>query len=146
MTASRVRPRGRDEGSITLFFCIAVVGLLVMVGLVVDGGAKVRALQRADRLAAEAARAGGQAIDVPAAIAGDLPTVDAQAAVIAAKAYLRAEGVSGIVTVADRGRALLVEVSTTANTVFLGLIGVNTLSVHGSARVVLVRSVTGDGG
>ena len=28
---------------------------------------------------------------------------------------------------------------------FLGLIGVNTLTVHGSAKVVLVRGVTGPG-
>ena len=35
-----------------------------------DGGAKVRAVQRADALAGEAARAGGQAIVLPAAIQG----------------------------------------------------------------------------
>lgn len=145
MTASRVRPRGSDEGSITLFFCIAVVGLLVMVGLVVDGGAKVRALQRADRLAAEAGRAGGQAIDVSAAIAGDAPTIDRQAAVLASQAYLRANGVTGTVAVTDAGRALVVDVTTTTATVFLGLIGVKTLTVHGSAKVVLVRGVSGPG-
>jgi hypothetical protein len=141
-------PRGwrvDDDGSITLFFCIAVVGLLVLVGLVVDGGAKVRALQRADRLAAEAGRAGGQAIDVSAAIAGDVPTVDAQAAVQATQAFLRAEGVSGTVTVADAGRALVVDVTTTTDTVFLGLIGLNRMTVHGSAKVLLVRGVTGAG-
>lgn len=144
MTAPRGR-RADDDGSITLFFCIAVVGLLALVGLVVDGGAKVRALQRADRLAAEAGRAGGQAIDVSAAIAGDAPTVDAQAAAQATQAFLRAEGVSGTVTVADAGRALVVDVTTTTNTVFLGLIGLNRMTVHGSAKVLLVRGVTGAG-
>ena len=146
MTASRARRLDSDEGSVTLFVCIAVVGLMVMVGLVVDGGAKVRALQRADRLAAEAGRAGGQAIDVPAAIAGDAPTLSPQAAVNATQAYLRANGVSGTVSVTDAGRALVVDVTTTTDTVFLGLIGINTLSVHGSAKVVLVRGVTGAGG
>jgi hypothetical protein len=146
MTASRTWRLASDEGSVTLFFCIAVVGLMVMVGLVVDGGAKVRALQRADRLAAEAGRAGGQAIDVPAAIAGDAPTLNPQAAVYATQAHLRANGVSGTVSVTDAGRALVVDVTTTTDTVFLGLIGVNTLTVHGSAKVVLVRGVTGAGG
>ena len=146
MTASRTRRLASDEGSVTLFFCIAVVGLMVMVGLVVDGGAKVRALQRADRLAAEAGRAGGQAIDVLAAIAGDAPTLNPQAAVIATQAYLRANGVAGAVSVTDAGRALVVDVTTTTDTVFLGLIGVNTLTVHGSAKVILVRGVTGAGG
>ncbi len=146
MTTYRARRLDSDDGSVTLFVCIAVVGLMVMVGLVVDGGAKVRALQRADRLAAEAGRAGGQAIDVSAAIAGDAPTLSPQAAVHATQAYLRANGVSGTVSVTDAGRALVVDVTTTTETVFLGLIGINTLTVHGSARVVLVRSVTGAGG
>ncbi len=136
---------GSDDGSITVFFCVVVLGLLVMVGLVVDGGAKVRALQRADRLAAEAGRAGGQAINVSAAIAGDAPTVDPRVAVSAATAYLRAAGVSGTVTMADGGRSLVVAVTATTDTVFLGLIGVNTFTVHGSARVVLVRGVMGAG-
>lgn len=146
MTGARTRRFAGEEGSVTLFVCIAAVGLLVMVGLVVDGGAKVRALQRADRLAAEAGRAGGQAIDVPAAIAGDAPTLNPQAAVIATQAYLRANGVSGTVSMADAGKALVVDVTTTADTVFLGLIGINRLTVHGSAKVLLVRGVTGAGG
>ena len=58
----------------TLFFAVAVVGLLVLLGLVVDGAAKVRAVQRADTLAAEAARAGGQAIALPPTIAGRTPS------------------------------------------------------------------------
>lgn len=132
-----------DEGSVTLFVVVAVVGLLVLIGLVVDGGTKVRALQRADRLAAEAGRAGGQAIDVPAAITGEPPTIDARAAVGAAQAYLRANGVTGSVSVGDAGRSLTVNVTTTANTVFLGLVGVNTMTVRGSAKVSLVRGVTG---
>lgn len=146
MTVSRTRRVASDDGSVTLFFCIAVVGLLVLVGLVVDGGAKVRALQRADRLAAEAGRAGGQAIDVSAAIAGEAPTLNVQAAVYATQAYLRANGVTGTVSVTDAGRALVVDVTTTTDTVFLGLINMNTMTVHGSAKVVLVRGVTGAGG
>ena len=135
--------RGDDEGSVTLFFVVAVVGLLVLVGLVVDGGTKVRALQRDDRLAAEAGRVGGQAIDVPAAITGEPPTVDARAAVNASQAYLRANGVTGTVSVGDAGRSLTVNVTTTTNTVFLGLVGVNTMTARGSAKVSLVRGITG---
>jgi hypothetical protein len=52
----------------------SVVGLLRVVGLVVDGGVKIRAIQRADTLAAEARRAGGQAIRVPLAITGRDPS------------------------------------------------------------------------
>ena len=64
-----------QRGSVTVFFAVAAIGLFAMVGLVVDGGTKVKAIQRADRVAAEAARAAGQAIDVPTAIVGDVPVV-----------------------------------------------------------------------
>ncbi len=82
-------PSRSDEGSVTLFLAITVVGLLVLLGLVVDGGAKIRAVQHADAVAADAARAGGQAINVPAAITGAAPTVDARAASPPRDAYLR---------------------------------------------------------
>ena len=134
-----------DEGSITLFVCVAVLGLLVLAGLVVDGGAKVRALQRADRLAAEAGRAGGQAIDVRAAIPGNAPTVDSARAVRAAQAFLTTQGAHGQARVAEAGRAMVVDVTVSSPTVFLGLIGVNSLTVHGQSTVRLVRGVTRGG-
>lgn len=137
--------RRADEGSITLFVCVAVMGLLLMAGLVVDGGAKVRALQRADRLAAEAGRAGGQAIDVRDAIPGNVPMVDPAQAIRAAEAFLAAEGASGRARVTDAGRALVVDVTVTSPTVFLGLMGVNSVTVHGESTVRLVRGVTGGG-
>ncbi len=137
--------RPGDEGSVTLFACVASVGLLAMLGLVVDGGVKVRALQQADRIAAEAARSGGQAIDVRAAINGSQPVLDATAARKAAQTYLKSAGVTGTVTVGDGGRALTVVVTSVSPTVFLGLVGVDSLTVSGTATVSLVRGVTGAG-
>lgn len=137
-----MRTKG-DEGSITLFCCVASIGLFALVGLVVDGGAKVRALERADRIAAEAGRAGGQAINVPAAITGTTPVVDANRAISTAQAFLASQGATGTVRVIDGGRALVVDVTTSAPTAFLGLVGVNSFTVHGSARVTLVRGITG---
>jgi hypothetical protein len=137
--------RSGDEGSVTLFACIASVGLLAMLGLVVDGGVKVRALQQADRIAAEAARSGGQAIDVRAALDGSEPVLDATAARKAAQTFLKSAGVTGTVTVGDGGRALTVEVTSVNPTVFLGLVGVDSLTVRGTATVSLVRGVTGAG-
>jgi hypothetical protein len=143
MTPRRLPAGGSDEGSVTLFCCIASAGLLVLLGLVVDGGAKVRAIERADRLAAEAGRAGGQSIDIPAAITGTSPVVDAEGAVRSAQTYLQEQGATGTVRVVDGGRALVVDVTTTGPTVFLGIIGINSISAHGSAKVTLVRGVTG---
>lgn len=45
-----------EAGSVTVFVAISVLGLLLLIGLVADGGAKLRATQRADSVAAEAAR------------------------------------------------------------------------------------------
>lgn len=126
-----------------MFLAVTFLGLLVLAGLVVDGAAKVRAVQRADRLAAEAARAAGQAIDLTTAMQGGGVRVDRRAAVDAAQQYLRHTGVSGRVEAAPAGDALTVTASATQPTVFLGLIGVPEFTVHGHAEVRLVRSDQG---
>lgn len=135
--------RPTDDGAVTLFVAIAMVGLLALAGLVVDGGAKVRAVQRADRVAAEAARAGGQAIDLAAVLEGSDIAVDRHAALVAAESYLRDSGVEGSARVIDGGSGMAVSTTTSAPTVFLGLIGVPEFTVRGSAEVSLVHSVRG---
>jgi Flp pilus assembly protein TadG len=132
-----------DDGAVTLFVAIAMVGLLALAGLVVDGGAKVRAVQRADRVAAEAARAAGQAIDLGAVLEGSDVRVDRRAALVAAESHLQAAGIDGSVRVVDGGAGIVVTTTTSAPTVFLGLIGVPSFTVHGSAEVALVHSVRG---
>ena len=135
-----IRPRRDDDrGAIALFVVVFTVALLAAVGLVVDGGGKVRALQRADEAAREAARAGSQMLDVPAAVRGDGVSIDPAAAARAARAYLDAAGVAGTVTV--QGNAVQVSTSVTYQTVFLGVAGVGPLTVTGSASA---RPVTGD--
>lgn len=133
-----------ERGSVTLFVSITVAGLLVLVGLVVDGGGKVRAAQHASRVAAEAGRAAGQQIDVRAAIEGRPLRVDVPAAVEAARRYLRAAQVSGQVIVSSDRRRITVEVTTSERTVFLGLVGISELTAHGSADVELVSGVVGE--
>ena len=132
-----------DRGAVTLFVAIAMVGLFALAGLVVDGGAKVRAVQRADRVAAEAARAAGQAIDVAGVLEGSDVRVDRRAAIVAAESYLQASGVEGSARVIDGGSGIAVTTTTSAPTVFLGLIGVPQFTVRGGAEVALVHSVRG---
>lgn len=149
MTAARLlRLRlgtDRDRGSVTVFLAITMVGLLVLLGLVADGGAKLRATQRAAATAAEAARAGGQALDLPAATAGQPIHVDRAAAASAAREYLTATGATGTVTVSDDGTQLTVTVTSTAPTVFLSLIGIQNLTSTATAHAVLVAGITGGG-
>ncbi|WP_028649050.1 TadE/TadG family type IV pilus assembly protein [Nocardiopsis sp. CNT312] len=124
-----------DRGQLTLFFAIAVVGLLLVAGLVVDGGAQIRAAQRSQAVAEEAARAGVQAVDLDALMRGEGARVDPQQARLAAESYLRASGADG--TVAAGTEAVTVEVTLSEPTLFLSLIGVGELSVSGSATARL---------
>jgi len=130
--------RRDDEGRIALLVIVLTVAVLAMIGLSVDGGGKVRALERADNLASEAARAAGQAIYAPQAIEGGDKVVDPAAAVAAAQNYLTAAGVTGTVAV-DR-KHVTVTVTITYNTVFLGLIGIDTLTATRQATAVLVAT------
>lgn len=138
----RLADTDREAGSVTVFATITVLGILILCGLVVDGGAKLRAVQHADRVATEAARAAGQAADVAALASGEA-RVDRQAAVDAATAFLTAAGATGTATVSADGTSVEVTVTATAPTVFLGLIGIPGFTVAGHGQATLVHGVTG---
>ena len=147
MTSQR-RPRmqwGDETGSVSVFVAITAIGLMILAGLIADGGAKLRANQRAESIAAEAARAGGQAIDTRAIAYGQDPSIDVEQAVRAAQTYLASVGVEGTVDVSDDGQRIQVHVTSHSRTVFLALIGISTLSANGNATAVLVHSTTGQG-
>ena len=129
-----------DQGSVTPFTLLTALALMLAVGLVVDGGQKLQALQRADTTAEEAARAAGQAIQPAPSIRGQAPQVDAAAATAAAQAHLSAAGVSG--TVAIDGPVITVTTTATEPTVFLAAIGITALTADGTARARLVRGVS----
>ena len=132
--------RDDDGGWVSLLVLVLVVAVLAMIGLSVDGGGKVRALERADNLAAEAARAAGQALQGPQAIQGGPKVIDPAAAVTAAYAYLTAAGVDGTVTVWPDRRHVTVTVTITYRTVFLPLVGIDTLTATRHATAVLVTT------
>ena len=88
-----------DEGSVTVLAAVLVAALLLVLALVVDGGARLRATSRADSLAAEAARAAVSAVD----LRGPTVVVDRPAAVAAATAYLAANDATGTVTLNPDG-------------------------------------------
>ena len=133
------RRRDDDRGAITLFVAVFTLALLAAIGLVVDGGGKVRALQRADEAAREAARAGSQMLDVPSAVRGDGARVSPAGAARAARAYLAAAGVAGTVTV--EGNAVRVSTRVTYAPVFLAFAGVGPMTVTGEA---VAAPVAGD--
>jgi len=125
-----------EGGSLSILMVVLVPGLLLIIGLAVDGGAKVQATQRANAIADEAARAGGQVIDRSAALGGEVK-VDVAAAVAAARDYLARNAVAGTVRVVD-GDTLQVSTTITEPTIFLGVIGITAMTVDGSGTADLV--------
>lgn len=134
--------RRRDErGSISLFLVVGVIALMVAIGLVVDGGGKIRALQRAEGLAAQAARAGGQAINEGQAVRGAGVSVNGPIARAAAQDYLAQAGAEGTVTIVN-GARLRVVVTTRYQPIFLGMAGMGEqMNTTGTAEVRLVRGI-----
>jgi len=135
--------RQQDEGTVTVFVVSFMLALLVVAGLVVDGGYVLAARREAANVAESAARAGAQEIDVSAARAGNGVTLDPVAAEARADAYLRASGHSGTVLVlADRVR---VRVTITRRMTLLGLAGVGDATVTADGEARSVRAVREDG-
>lgn len=117
----------------SVFFCVAIVALLLMAGLVTDGGAKMAADRVAQSAASDAARAG---TDVGAAsrIAGNPRPEEAQAA---ASRVLADRGVAGDVIVRPDG-AVHVRTSVKRPTVFLGIVGIDNVRGAGEATSVVI--------
>ena len=109
-----------------------------MVGLSVDGGGRMRTIEHADNLAAEAARAGGQALDVSQAIAGTADVIDPQAAVTAADAYLANAGATGSAAVTGGGKDITVTVTIVYQPLMLNLIGLGPWTEVGTATATLL--------
>ncbi|HEX8628702.1 MAG TPA: hypothetical protein VF755_11080 [Catenuloplanes sp.] len=131
-------PSGADDtGRVSVFLAIALTAVIIIIGLAYDGAGRFRTMQRADNLAAEAARAAGQAIVLPQAVMGGPKVIDPEEARLAAHAYLRSAGVTGRVEVIEPDR-LRVVVDLSYRPAMLGIIGFQRIAVTGSATAVLV--------
>ncbi|MET8201741.1 pilus assembly protein TadG-related protein [Micromonospora taraxaci] len=98
MTASGLAPdhsHSGEHGRVSIFLAVTMIGVLAIIGLSFDGAGQLRTLQRAQNLAAEAARAGGQAIDRATAIEGGPKRIDQKEAVKAVGSYLAVAGTAG---------------------------------------------------
>ena len=133
------RPARQDEGAVTIFVVIVASALLVFAGLVVDGAGKIRALQRADHVALEAARAGAQQIDIPNAAKGQNARIVPSQARTAANAYLSAAGMSGSVTLTNSNQRVVVTTRETYDPVVLGIVGMGQQAMEGRAAVDLIH-------
>lgn len=131
MAPSRLDERGN---SLSAFVLVVVAALIMVAGLVIDGGAQVTATRRAEQAASEAARAAVDA-GAPARASGHVAPDHVLRS--AAEGVLTARGVVGTVEI-DRGTAR-VRTTVSTRTVFLSIVGIDSLTAHGQADAVLVR-------
>ena len=130
------KPKGTERGSTTLLMVIVFVGLLMVVGLVVDGGQKLAADRDSRNIAEAAARAGANAVD-GTAIYGGTPTISLQAGASRARQYLAAAGVDGTVTAT--GDKITVTASSSRPTIFLGAIGFNRFTSSSTSTAQILK-------
>lgn len=89
-----------DEGSVTAFVVVVMVGLLAVVGMVYDGGQLIAARAEATDVAEAAVRVGAQHVDLDQLRRAEAARLDAPAATAAAQAAVAATGHRGSATVA----------------------------------------------
>ncbi len=126
--------RCADRGfSVSVLVCLLIPVLLLCAGLAVDGAAQAAADRRAEAVAAQAARSGMDAA-APLLLSG---ADGSAAATSAASAVLASHPeVAGSVSVTASG-ALQVSTTTTTQTIFLGLVGIDHVVGEGFAVVEL---------
>ncbi|GAA3393372.1 pilus assembly protein TadG-related protein [Cryptosporangium minutisporangium] len=120
-----------EQGQATAFLTVLVIALLLLAGLVLDGGTALAARTRALDAAQSAARAGAQRLDLPLYRTTGQLRLDPGQAVRTAQDFLAAAGVPGQVTATTA--AVTVTTHTDRPTQLLQLVGVHTLRATGTA-------------
>lgn len=136
---SWIRTRLRaDRGDSSLLIIMLAAAVIIAIGIVVDGGGKLRANDTAEYAAQQAARAAGQQINVAAVRDGARPGMSTNAAVAAAQNTLAASGVTGWVSV--NGDEVTVTAQTTYKAKILVFLGERNSTATATARIA--RGVT----
>lgn len=91
--------RADDRGTVSAFVAVIAIGLVAVAGLVYDGGQILNAQARARDLAANAARAGAQQVDLYTLRADQRVVLDPDRASATARDYLASQGATGTVSV-----------------------------------------------
>lgn len=128
-----------DEGRVTAFVVVLTVAILGLAGLTLDGGLALATKVKAHDQAEAAARAGAQALDLTAYRATHTLRLLPADAVTDAQRYLSTVDATGSVSVA--GNTVTVTVTATQRTQLLGLIGIESLTVHSQASASPERGV-----
>lgn len=123
----------RDErGQVSAFVVTLVTGIVLLAGLVLDGGLALAAKVEAIGHAQSAARAGAQHLDLAAYRDHGTVRLDPSEAATAARRYLASVGARGAVTATSDSVHVIVTASN--GTQLLGLVGVGAIEVTGTGR------------
>jgi Flp pilus assembly protein TadG len=141
--AGRMQDADRERGALSLMIVALVLGLVLLAGFVVDGGAQLAADENAQALAQEAARAGATSVNPSTAYQNGSFVVDPELAASAASSYLAGAGYSDYKVFVVSGSEIRVRVTVSEPTKFLSVIGINYVTSTGWATASLVTGVTG---
>ena len=141
MSTKRRQCPNRERGSVTLWAVLAAFCMIVIVGIAVDFGGQAVAEQQAHSVAFEAARTGGQQVNLDQLVRGQQAQTDPYKAAAAANAYLADAGVVGSVTV--NSDTVTVTITSSYQCSFLSIIGINSLPVTGTASADTLRVYEG---
>lgn len=136
--------RTGDDGMVAVLTVGLAVGMFALAGLVIDGGRAIAARQHAADLAAQAARAGADQLDVSAYRASGADRINPPVARAAACAFVAAAEPADGCQTAVTGDAVTVTVTIHTPTVLLGLIGYDTFTTRGAATAGAQRGVLTD--
>lgn len=136
MTRARL-DRGDDRGAATLFVVAFATALLVVAGLVVDGGLAINARQRVADDVEQAARAGSENLDLQALRERGVVRIESGAAEAAAARFMSVRNyAAGEVQVEAGPGEVTVSARIQQPTALLSLIHIDhfTISAQGTAR------------
>jgi hypothetical protein len=134
------RPGSRDDGQITAFVVVVAAALVLLIGLVLDGGLTLAARERALGEAQEAARAGAQGINLAIYRQNGNLVLSPVAALADARAYLAGIGATGTASVT--GNVVTVTVTIVQPMQILDAAGPSAITVHATANAVPERGIT----
>lgn len=139
------RHHTRDErGSVSLWAALIVAAFTLVVGISVDLVGQVAAKERANDVAAQAARIAGQQVDPDTTMAGTSTVrVNPARARTAALAYIADAGMTGTATVQAGGTELRIDTTAVYRPVFLTALGIGPFTITGTSTARLVRALDG---
>ena len=137
----KARRARRDSGQVTAFVVVMAAALVLMIGLVLDGGLTLAARERALGEAQVGGRAGAQAVNLATYRQNGTLALNPAQATADADAYLASIGATGTATAT--ANLVTVTVTIVQPMQVLSAAGLHAVTVHATATAVPVRGING---